>query len=106
MVNRRRIPIRPARATPADYLVRPELFGVRAGAARHLPALGDETAADMAWAQHLVAIRVRAQKEPSTARVISERFAFSISTWSNALMGRTWMTTRLWAAAITFIFGS
>ena len=103
MTTRRAPRIVPARISPADYLADPAKFGIDPAAGYVQPAAGDTIAAELAWAHHQLMVKVRAKKLPGTAREVSRQFGFSTSTWSNARLGKIWMTPQLWAAATTIL---
>lgn len=91
------------RANPRDYLTVPALFG-RSDAGEWLPApMGDDVALAIAQVQHQVALAIDQRRDPSAARRITNRFGFSVQSWSDYTLGKAWMTPASWAAASTLL---
>jgi hypothetical protein len=68
-----------------------------------MPAMGSVTEQAVAIAQHSAALVIHRRGDASAARRVSERFGFSVQTWSDYLLGKSWMTASGFAAATALL---
>jgi len=79
------------------------MFGRSADVSWRLPAAGEEVDRQLAMAQHAAALHLYLRKDPTAARRVGERFGFSIKTWSDYTLGKSWMSRRALAGAISLL---
>ena len=88
---------------PRDYLVVPAHFGRSPAAVWRQAPAGEELAGAIARVQHEVALAIHSRRDPSAARRMSVQFGFSVKSWSDYTLGKSWLTPAAWAAVATLL---
>jgi hypothetical protein len=92
------------RPKPRDYVDQPLLFG-RSREIRWIipPVAGSDAEQVLAMTQHAAALAIHHRGDTTAARRVSARFGFSVQTWSDYLLGKSWMAVPGFAAATALL---
>ncbi|GAA1970974.1 hypothetical protein GCM10009798_34690 [Nocardioides panacihumi] len=84
---------------PRDYATDPLVFGRLEALSWVLPEDGTEADLRIAQAQHDIAWTIYASGQRGLVAAITYRGRFSVKTWSDYSLGKSWMSRQAYAAA-------